>query len=254
AWYKDYPKSSFHFFDDRREWSQMDKAGHVWTAYQLSRISAETWKWGGLSNRKAAWLGGASAFAFQSVIEILDGFSAEWGFSVGDMEANLIGSAGFVAQELLFRDQIVQVKLGYKPYDYSPELRTRRDQLFGTSLQEQILKDYNGQRYWLSGNVSKLAPGFGLPPWLNIAIGYGADGMLGGHDNTWTDKQGNFFDRRDIRRTRRFYIAPDIDLTKIKTNSKLLRSVFFLLNSVKIPAPTIEYNSSGRFKLHAIMF
>jgi hypothetical protein len=254
AWYKDYPKSSFHFFDDRKEWNQIDKAGHVWTTYQLSRASAEAWKWTGFNRRKAAWFGGASAFAFQSIIEILDGFSDEWGFSVGDMEANLIGSGGYIAQELLFSQQIFQVKMGYKPYDYPSDLKSRRNQLFGTTIPEQILKDYNSQRYWLSANISALIPGSKLPPWLNVAIGASSDGLYGGHENIWTDEQGNFFDRRDIKRVRRFYLAPDIDLTRIRTKSKVLRTVFFLLNSVKIPAPTIEYNTNGKLRLHALMF
>ncbi len=252
AWYKDYPKSSFHFFDDRKEWNQIDKMGHVWTAYQLSRLSAETWKWAGIEDRKAAWLGGGSAFAFQSIIEILDGFSEEWGFSVGDMEANLIGSGGYIAQELLFKSQIIQVKMGYKPYNYPADLKPRRDQLFGTTIPEQILKDYNSQRYWLTTGLHHLFPK--TPSWLNIAIGFSSDGLYGGHGNTWTDKQGNFFDRSDIRRVRRFYLSPDIDLTKIKTGSRFLRSVFFVLNAVKIPAPTLEYNSTGKFRLHALMF
>src|SRR4051812_42271731 len=27
-WYKNYPRSSFHFFNDNKEWLQMDKVGH----------------------------------------------------------------------------------------------------------------------------------------------------------------------------------------------------------------------------------
>ncbi|PWU03962.1 MAG: hypothetical protein C5B52_02360, partial [Bacteroidetes bacterium] len=36
AWYADYPKSSFHFFDDWDEWGKMDKLGHMWTAYNVA--------------------------------------------------------------------------------------------------------------------------------------------------------------------------------------------------------------------------
>src|SRR5690606_24524913 len=32
AWYKDYPRTSFHTFDDSGEWLQMDKAGHAFSA------------------------------------------------------------------------------------------------------------------------------------------------------------------------------------------------------------------------------
>lgn len=254
AWYRDYPRSSFHFFDDRKEWKQMDKAGHVWTAYQLSRHSAESWKWAGMSDRQSAWLGGASAFAFQSIVEILDGFSDEWGFSIGDMEANLAGSAGFIAQQLLFQQQVVQVKFGYDPYNYEQLLKPRRDKLFGASLPEQLLKDYNSQRYWLSVNLNSLAQNSKLPAWLNLAIGYSADGLFGANSNLWTDDAGNRFDRSDISRVRRFYLSPDVDLTKIKTKSKLLKSVLFVVNMIKIPAPAIEYNSNGKFRIHALLF
>jgi hypothetical protein len=36
-WYKDYPRSNFHFFNDSKEWMQMDKFGHVFSAYQIGR-------------------------------------------------------------------------------------------------------------------------------------------------------------------------------------------------------------------------
>jgi VanZ family protein len=94
AWYADYPKEDFHFFNDWNEWNQMDKAGHVWTAYQLSRFSTEAWRWTGLKKSTSIWIGSASAVAYQSIIEIQDGFSSQWGFSWGDMVANVAGAAG----------------------------------------------------------------------------------------------------------------------------------------------------------------
>jgi hypothetical protein len=32
TWYKDYPQSEFHWFDDNDEWLQVDKIGHATTA------------------------------------------------------------------------------------------------------------------------------------------------------------------------------------------------------------------------------
>ncbi len=255
AWYADYPKESFHFFNDNKEWLQMDKAGHVWTAYQMSRISSELWRWAGLSHQQSTWLGGISGVAYQSIIEIQDGFSSEWGFSWGDMAANVAGSALYVAQELAWKEQRVQVKLSYWPYDYnSPELTTRRNQLFGKSIQERILKDYNSQTYWLSANLRSFLPDSKLPKWLNLAVGYSANGMLGGMENKWMDKEGIAYNRSDIARTRHFFLSPDIDLTKIKTNSKFLRSALFVLNMIKIPAPALELNSKGKLKGHVVYF
>ena len=32
-WYKDYPRSSFHWFNDNQQWLQMDKMGHACLLY-----------------------------------------------------------------------------------------------------------------------------------------------------------------------------------------------------------------------------
>ncbi|MFT3823146.1 MAG: DUF2279 domain-containing protein [Chitinophagaceae bacterium] len=249
AWYADYSRSSFHFFNDNGEWNQMDKLGHVWTSYHVSRLCAEMWEWTGMSRTKSILLGGASGIAYQSIIEIQDGFSSEWGFSWGDMTANVVGAAAYAAQELGWKEQRIQVKMNYWPHNYyTDELRTRRDQLFGKSLPERLLKDYNSQVYWFSANMHSFLPNSGLPKWLNIAVGYSADGMYGGMDNTWKDKEGVLHDRTDIPRMRHFYLSPDIDLTKIKTRSKFLRSAFFVLNMIKIPAPAISINGKGKVK------
>jgi hypothetical protein len=247
TWYANYPRSSFHFFNDNSEWGQMDKVGHVWTAYNVARVSGAMWKWTGLPEKKAVILGGVSAVAYQSIIEIQDGFSAEWGFSWGDMAGNVIGAGAWVWQQLGWKDQRIQVKLSYWPYDYPKDLILRRNQLFGNSLLERTLKDYNSQTYWISANIKSFIPSSSLPAWLNLSVGYNANGMLGGTENRWTDKQGNYLDRSDIPRVRRFILSADVDLTKIKTNSKFLRSAFYVLNMVKIPAPAISIDSKGKF-------
>lgn len=254
AWYAGYPRSSFHFFDDLPEWNQMDKAGHVWTTYQVSRASAEAWKWAGLNHNQAAIWGGVSGIAYQTIIEIHDGFSEEWGFSWSDLAANLAGAGAYVFQERGWGEQRIQVKLSYWPYRYADELAGRRDKLFGRSAMERILKDYNSQTYWISANMASFFPKRNIPSWLNIALGYGAGGMLGGRSNIWTNEQGEVFDYSSIRRERFFYLSPDIDFTRIPSKSKLMRALFFTLNSIKMPAPALVLNSSGRWKFRAIHF
>ena len=32
-WYKDYPRSKFHLFNDNNQWLQMDKFGHLYAFY-----------------------------------------------------------------------------------------------------------------------------------------------------------------------------------------------------------------------------
>lgn len=254
AWYANYPKESFHLFNDWPEWQQMDKAGHVWTSYQISRISGDMWKWTGIDERKAVWLGGASGVAFQSIIEILDGFSAEWGFSLTDMAANVTGSALYVGQALGWKQQRLSVKLSYFPYDYPSPYQSRVNSLFGSPGIERVLKDYNSQTYWVSANLRDFFPSSRIPAWLNISMGYNARLMLGGRENKWTDEAGVVYDYNDVPRYRRIFLSADIDLTRIKTKSPFLRSVFSALNTLKIPAPAIEYNTTGQWKFHGIYF
>ena len=99
-WYSDYPRSHFHFFNDNSEWEQMDKYGHAWDAYNISKPLMKCYRWSGFDERKATLYGAGVAFLFQTTVEIFDGFSSEWGFSWGDMLANTGGAAFFIGQQL----------------------------------------------------------------------------------------------------------------------------------------------------------
>jgi hypothetical protein len=94
-WYKKFPKSRFHFFNDNAEWMYIDKIGHATTAYNFSAIQYDLMRWSGVGNTQAAWIGGLTALGLQTMIEVFDVFSQQWGFSKGDMLANIVGSAMF---------------------------------------------------------------------------------------------------------------------------------------------------------------
>jgi len=53
---------------------------------------------------------------------------------------------------------------------------------------------------------------------------------------------------------RQFYISFDLDLTKIETKSKFLKTLFTAINFIKIPAPAIEFTSNGKIKGHWIYY
>jgi hypothetical protein len=119
----------------------------------------------------------------------------------------------------------------------------------GSSFSEQVLKDYNGQTYWLSANVHSFFKTSKIPTWLNIAVGYGAEGMITGNEEFV-----NTIFLPESERFRQFYLSFDADLTKIKTKSPLLKTVFEIINTIKIPAPTIEISSRGDFTFHHLYF
>src|SRR6478672_9789540 len=78
AWYSHYDREKFHVFNDNPEWNQMDKLGHLWTTYHVSRVANEWWQWTGMSKKKSALLGGVSGMAYQGLIELQDGYSSKW--------------------------------------------------------------------------------------------------------------------------------------------------------------------------------
>lgn len=255
TWYKDYPKTSFHTFDDSKEWLQMDKVGHGWAAYNTGRASTEMWKWAGLSNKKATWIGGLSGTVYLTVIELLDAHSAKWGWSWSDMAANILGSGLYISQQLGWEEQRIQFKFSFHYKNYSdPMLNERSDDLFGSSKVERMLKDYNGQTYWLSANLRSFFQGSNIPRWLNVAVGYGADGMFGGFQNIWIDEDTRtLVNRTDIKRYRQWFLAPDVNFSKIKTNSKGVKLLLGFLDAFKFPTPSLEL-SNGKLKVHAIHF
>lgn len=247
-WYKDYPMSEFHLFNDNDEWLQVDKVGHFGSAYYLGKWGIDLFQWTGMERKKAIWIGGSAGFVFLTTIEILDGFSEQWGFSTGDMIANTAGSLMAITQELAWNEQRMKIKFSYHPTEFADY---RPDQLGSTPV-ESLFKDYNGQTYWLSANIkSFLSPQSKFPAWLNFSVGYGADGMTGAKENVNTPESGN---TTVYERYRQFYIAPDVDLTKIKTRSRALKTIFGVFGFLKVPAPTIEFNGNGNTKVYWLYF
>jgi hypothetical protein len=74
-----------------------------------------------------------------------------------------------------------------------------------------------------------------FPRWLNIAAGYGANGMLGGFSNPP--------EFANVPRYQQFYLSIDFDFTKIPTKSRFLKSLFRVISIIKIPMPAIEFST-----------
>ncbi|WP_143959668.1 DUF2279 domain-containing protein [Litoribacter populi] len=243
AWYSQDTRSSFHFYDDLHHWNQMDKAGHFYTAFHQSRAGIDALRWAGVKEKKAIWIGGMMGIVLQTPIEIFDGFSAEYGASVSDFAANTLGSAGVIAQELTWGEIRIMPKFSFRPTPYDPN----RLEMFGNSLPEQILQDYNGQSYWLSVDVAAfLKKDSRFPKWLNIAAGYGAGGMVYG-DPVQNRLHGH-------QSYRQFFLSPDIDLRYLPVKSKFLKTAIYLLSMYRIPMPALEYNTRNQLRFHPLYY
>ncbi|HQU58863.1 MAG: DUF2279 domain-containing protein [Phaeodactylibacter sp.] len=269
AWYKDYDLTGFHTFNDSREWENMDKMGHTFTAYTMSSLSFQGARWTGLNRRKSMWLAAGVGTLLQGTIEMMDGFSEKWGFSWYDIGANTLGVGLFVGQEMAWQEQRFVMKVSntrpvypnvfVHPVDGGEpvSVRQRADELYGTSFGETFIKDYNGQTIWLSANLQSFIPGEGprwLPSWLNLAAGYGANNMFGGFDNQWEGANGESYVLDDgiFPRYRQFYLSLDVDLSRIPTHKRGLRFLLKAMNWIKIPSPTLEVNTLGGVKFRAL--
>lgn len=246
VWYKDHNREKFHFYNDNKGYLQMDKCGHAYSAYQYSRKGYEALRWAGVSKKKSLIYGGPLGLILQTPIEIFDGIYEGYGFSKGDMIANTIGSSIFSLQQAIWDEQIIKMKFSYSPSAY----RKYNPYGLGKTQLESFFLDYNGHTYWMSCNLNPFDKNK-VPSWLNVAIGYSANGMLSEFKNyQYYNKQlvPNF------ERHRQWLFSLDIDLSKIKTKNKFLKSILNQLNSLKIPFPALEYNTINKFKFRPFYF
>ncbi|MBD2752975.1 DUF2279 domain-containing protein [Spirosoma validum] len=245
-WYK--KRVPFHSFNDNAEWLQMDKVGHAATAYCMSRGGYELMRWSGVNERASILTGGLLALLFQTTLEVYDGHAEGWGFSKGDMLANVAGTALFMGQQYGNGQQVVSMKYGFRKTIFPPY----RPNLLGKTTGQQMLKDYNGQQYWLSVNLASVLPvGPSFPRWLNLDLGYSGSGMIGGHENPRVvDKDGK---EVTFTRYRQFFLSPDADLSRIGTFSPSLQRFIGTVQFFKIPAPSLEFNRVNGLRFHPLI-
>lgn len=235
AWYKDYPSSKFHFFNDNDQWLLMDKFGHAFSAYQLNNILFFSSINACIPYNKALLYNSLTTLMILNSIEVFDGFSSQWGASLGDVLANIAGVGVFTLQQYLFKKQILQIKFSYFPSRY-PKYRPS---LLGSNHLERTIKDYNAQVYWFSIAPSSIIKNNIFPKWLSIAFGYSINGMIAAEKVIPSDSNIPFAHMHNPQK--QFYISPDIDWQQLHFISKLRPTLIFILNAVKLPLPSILF-------------
>jgi uncharacterized protein YfiM (DUF2279 family) len=240
-WYNDHERVPFHFYNDNSGYLQIDKLGHSFGSYLESYIGYHWLRSSGVPKKQALLYGGTLGFLLQAPIEVFDGLYEGWGFSWGDIVADAGGAAFLIGQELLFDDQVLKYKLSMSQSEYAP----MANGYLGNNLFESLFYDYNSLTFWLSGNVNRFVLKDKHPDWLNLSLGYSANGMF-----------GEFTNRRyykgvvipETERYRQYLLSMDIDWTKIHTNSRFLNSVLQAMAFIKLPFPALELNTLGKVK------
>jgi hypothetical protein len=247
-WYADYPQSSFHFINDCGQWLSMDKIGHAVTSYWIGRVGYESLRWSHVERKKAIWFGGTWGLVFLTTVEVFDGFSEEWGASGCDLAANALGTGIFIGQQLLLDDQPCTFKFSF----HQTEFPDYRPDLLGENFIQQLLKDYNGQTYWLSVNIASFLPETSkFPQWLDVSFGYSGEGMLGAKSNP---AEYNGETLPEFERYSQYLLSFDVDLTKIRTNNETVRLLLNMIGFIKIPFPAIEFNRIDKVKGHWVYY
>lgn len=239
AWYKNSQSNNFHFFDDASNWMQMDKAGHFYTTAKLSLLTSDCYKWAGINPKKAAIAGSLIGLGYQTTLEIFDGYSTDWGFSWSDMTANVVGAGFFLAQDLLWNEQRFIPKFSYHPTEYA----AYRPSVLGSNFQERLLKDYNGQTYWISFSPAHIQRFQSLPKWLCVSFGYSVDQKLVGDQDNYLGFQAQ----------REWLFSLDVDFSQLKTKKKWVNILLKQLNYIKIPFPTLSLKN-GKIYGYGIYF
>lgn len=233
-WYKDSPRQRFTFFNDNAEWKQLDKAGHFFSSFYLSYAGSQVLRWSKVEPSKADLAAAVAGFLIVAPVEIFDGYSAAYGASSGDLIADAAGPLFFLGQKRLWNEIRIHPKLSFHRTRYAK----LRPELLGDTFISEMVKDYNGHTHWLSFDLDKFTR---FPKWLNVAVGYGAEEMVYARDAENTLNGFNNY--------RQYYLAVDFDLTAVRSRSKLVKTLLFVANAIKLPAPTFVFSKNkGEFR------
>ena len=237
-WYSDAPPEvgipDDGWRDDWNTYAQMDKGGHVLTAYHLGRSLAGVGRWTGLSRRGAAVFGGALSMGFMAQIEWLDGYDFYYGASRTDLLANTVGAAAATATEAFAGGrEPVTLKLSYHRSPYYDET---------TSWVGNAIKDYDGLSYWLVGRPAEMGAPAWWPRWLGVGLGYGADGLA--HPTSGVNPGGS---RDGPEHRREFYLGLDLDVLHSERERlpRVLRPLATALSFVRLPMPALQFGPAG---------
>lgn len=238
VWYAEFPKSTFHFYNDGSNWMQMDKFGHGFSGYLLSQKAGDLYRWSGVK-KSYPWIGFGIGMSYLGALEFMDAYNQGWGFSTYDVLANFSGGALYLSQELIFKKQLVLPKFSFFPSKYA----AYRPEVLGKNFPEQLLKDYNGQTYWFSFPIGGFAPSVKKMNWLCLSLGYSVDQKLVGDQDAYLD----------FRASRQFLVSLDIDLTRLPIKNPTLKKVLAQLNMIKIPFSALMIQQ-GKFSFKPISF
>ncbi len=211
--------SEFKIVNDWKYALWLDKAGHFYATSLIAHGLSAGLEQANMTIEESAVYGAIGAFAFQTFVEIEDGYGLNWGFSPGDWAADFLGALYTVGQYYYPTLKHIQPRVSYFPSkDY------REGKHDGT-----ISDDYKGQKVWLGFRMKQLLPktiSKYWPEFLMVSVGMGL--------RNWNGFGGGF---RDI------YIALDFDAETIPLYGPTWQFIKNTLNYIHFPMPGIRISN-----------
>jgi len=246
AWWAD-SKKTFHFdgggssikeaFDFGRDAiyaKGLDKIGHFYGARITSDIFARGIRWSGKTEQQALLWGGLLGTAVQGFIEIKDGYSPTWGFSVYDWMSGSLGSFYPYFQSKSRFLKALDIKYSYyRKDDYYFDFIKRK-----SNFQD----DYMNSTFWFTFNPKRYKPESKWPKWLGISMGVGVDATL---NNYYINMPGGTSDWG--RGGYEVYLAPDIDFKGLLPKKPFWQTLAHILNYIKVPSPALRFSKDTKF-------
>lgn len=236
AWWKE-DRGPFHFQEDWPYALQVDKLGHIYASYTMSTFLGDLFMECGIDHEASTIMGGVFGLAYETYVEVEDGFATKWGFSPSDAISNAVGSGFYVAQHY------VPVLENFTPrWSFVPSRWTGDNEL--NARPTTFIDDYTSTTFWLACDVERLLPSSAAaywPDWMMLSVGYGV------RDYDHVTTEGVHLDP-----TPRFMVGLDYNWVRILPTSDfgVLNYLRQFLNYVKLPAPTLEFTPTGtRFHL-----
>ncbi|MBO7512370.1 MAG: DUF2279 domain-containing protein, partial [Fibrobacter sp.] len=192
--------SRFRFENDFDYALNLDKLGHFASGVMMGESFYEGYRWAGISEFYSYLFAGLSAFATHVAIDVKDGYSPEWGFSIFDVLSGTLGGFLPMAERYVPVFKYVDLKWSYW-------INTKA--YYRQSKTGVFTDDYCNQTFWASFKVYRMLPKAArqyYPSWLAIAAGLSID-------------EGVFLHDKNITPHREVYIALDYDLEAFRPQS-----------------------------------
>ena len=145
-----------------------DKAGHIFFTYTGARLLTRGFEALGNDPRSALRLGTWTSLGVMTAVEVVDGFSKEFRFSMEDAVANAVGAAFAVLTEVYPRiDALLDFRLLYQRSDDAERVG-----------ETDPLADYSGQTYLLALKADGIPRLREVPVlrYLELQVGYNTRG------------------------------------------------------------------------------